>query len=396
MMKTKFILLTLGAFSLVGGLSACAEQTPAPVQLEFGRKYDKDLPLWDAEVSSRTYKVGNVKVLGYSDLGGLIEDRKASFVLLVADVTSDCTCFSSFKASIESYLQSSNAFFYAINPNEFDGAGKNTYGLNVTSTQGNESVAIFEDGALKYQRKRSGENDSWSNDPTAFASWMKARVKVSNMLYIDLLQLEQIVVDSTPFNGLDHFTLGFFRERCTDCRYLADSFLKSYNASEHAESYVIDCDVPGIHDPKDGSTTATDESKTQWAEFKIKYGLALSPETPFGFDSGYVPTFLYYSNGVVADAAVYDNDSLAPSETPDTYKIDGTYWDGSRQHEFFSSLKNNEVTNFLSANALQAISNSDVDTYSNNGGSIYLWKHEKAALYHDPLLKGFLDFYISK
>jgi hypothetical protein len=34
-------------------------------------------------------------------------------------------------------------------------------------------------------------------------------------------------------------------------------------------------------------------------------------------------------------------------------------------------------------------------TYSPQG-DYYAWAHDKAAVYHDPLIKGFLDYYISK
>jgi hypothetical protein len=396
MIKTKFLFLALSALSLAGGLSACSNETPTPVALEFGRKYDADLPLWDADSTSRTYKVGNVKVIGYSDLTSLIEDRKASFALLVADVNSDCTCFVPFKATLKSYIQSDNAFLYAINPSEFDGSGKSTYDLKVSAGSGSESVAIFENGTLKYQRQRSGENDSWSNDAATFRSWMAARVSYSSMLYIDVLQLDKIIADSSSFNGLDQCTIGFFRDRCGDCRYLSDNFLKTYNATTHAESYVIDCDVPGLHDPKDGSTAATSESAAQWAAFKVKYGLAQSATTPYGFDTGYVPSFLHYQNGEVIDAEVYDNDTLEAGSAANTYKITGTYWDNSRSHDFFSGLKNNEVTNFLTTPALQAIPASDVTNYGTAAEPYYAWNHDKAAVYHDPLIKAFLDCYISK
>jgi hypothetical protein len=396
MMKTKFLFLALSAVSLVGGLSACSNETPTPVALEFGRKYDADLPLWDYEPTSTTYKVGNVKQIGYTDLVGLIETRKISFVLFVGDVSSDCTCFSYFRDTLKAYIQSSNAFIYAIKPSEFNGDGKKTYSLNVSADSGRESIAIFENGTLKYQRQRSGENDSWSNDPTTFKNWMTARVSVSSMLYIDVLQLAKIVVDSTPFNGLDHVTIGFFRDRCGDCRYLSDNFLKTYNLSAHAESYVIDCDVPGIHDPTDGTTDPTTESQAQWAAFKAKYGLAKSATNPLGFDTGYVPTFLYYQNGAIADAEVYDNDSVEANADGTTYKLSSSYWDGSREHEFFSSLKNNEVKNFISEPALQAIPAADVAGFTYQNATYYMWNHDKAAVYHDPLLKGFLDYYISK
>ncbi len=396
MIKNKFIFLALSAVSLIGGLSACSSESVTPVAMEFGRKYDAALPLWDYEKTSRTYKVGNMKVIGYSDLSGFIDDRKLSFVLFVGDVTTDCTCFSYFKSTLKTYIQSTNAFIYAIDPSEFNGDGKKTYDLKVSANQGNESIAIFENGALKYQRQRSGENDSWSNDATTFKNWMNARVSFSSMLYIDVLQLEKIVLDSSSFNGLDQCTIGFFRDRCGDCRYLSDNFLKTYNAGTHAESYVIDCDVPGIHDPSDGTTASTSESKAQWTAFKAKYGLAKSETTPFGFDSGYVPTFLHYSNGSVDDADVYDNDTLAQATTASTYKVSASYWDGSRSHEFFSSLKNNEVTNFVTNPALQAIPEGDITAYSEGTETSYFWNHDKAAVYHDPLIKAFLDYYISK
>jgi hypothetical protein len=57
-------------------------------------------------------------------------------------------------------------------------------------------------------------------------------------------------------------------------------------------------------------TAATSESAAQWAAFKVKYGLAQSATTPYGFDTGYVPSFLHYQNGEVIDAEVYDNDTL--------------------------------------------------------------------------------------
>lgn len=396
MIKSKYLFVALSAFSLLGGLGACSTESVTPVAMEFGRKYDAALPLWDYEPTSRTYKVGNVKVIGYSDLTGFVDDRKLSFVLFIGDVTTDCTCFSFFKSTLESYIQSTNAFIYAINPTEFNGDGKKTYDLKISANQGNESIAIFESGILKYQRQRSGENDAWSNDAATFKNWINARVSFSSMLYIDVLQLEKIVVDASSFNGLDQCTIGFFRDRCGDCRYLSDHFLKNYNASIHAESYVIDCDVPGIHDPTDGTTAATAASMAQWNEFKAKYGLAKSEATPFGFDSGYVPTFLHYSNGDVDDADVYDNDALARGEKNSVYKVSESYWDGSRNHEFFSNLAKNEVTNFLTSAPLQAIPESDVTQYVDGTETSYFWDHDKAAIYHDPLIKAFLDYYISK
>ena len=393
MSKKKTVLLAFSALAFAGGMTACTKEVITPVQIEFGRKYDADLPLWDYDSTSRTYKVGNVKDIDYDHLAdsssGLV-GRKLNFVLLIADVTTDCNCFAKFKSSITSYIQSSNAFFYSINPSEFK--DKDALGLKVSTAEGSESIAIFENGAVKYQRQRAGEADTWSTNADTFKTWMNARVKVSNMLYIDVLQLEKLVVDPSSFAGSNHAVIGFFRDRCPDCSYLSDHFLKNYNLTEHAESYVIDCDVPGLHDPKDGTTASTTESKAQWTAFKALYGLAKSSDPEFGFDTGYVPAFQFRRADSVYDMAVYVNDSLALNSDKSTCSIASTYWDGTRSHDFFTSLASTVATNFLTIDALKSIPSSD---YEEDSGDYY-WAHDKAAVYHDPLMKGFLDYYISK
>src|SRR5574344_1771829 len=116
---------------------------------------------------------------------------------------------------------------------------------------------------------------------------MKARVSVSNMLYLDVLQLEKLVADPATISGFDHAVIGFVRDRCPDCSYLSDHFLKDYNLTAHAESYIIDCDVPGLHDNADGTTNS------KWGDFKDTYGLSKAKDADFGFDTGFVPTFQF-------------------------------------------------------------------------------------------------------
>jgi hypothetical protein len=274
--------------------TACTKEVITPVQIEFGRKYDADLPLWDYDSTSRTYKVGNVKDIDYDHLAdsssGLV-GRKLNFVLLIADVTTDCNCFAKFRSSITSYIQSSNAFFYSINPSEFK--DKDTLGLKVSTAEGSESIAIFENGAVKYQRQRAGEADTWSTNADTFKTWMNARVKVSNMLYIDVLQLEKLVVDPSLFTGTDHAVIGYFRDRCPDCSYLSDHFLKNYNLTEHAESYVIDCDVPGLTTRKTAPPPQPRKAKPNGPLSKRSMASPRASDPEFGFDTGYVPAFQF-------------------------------------------------------------------------------------------------------
>jgi hypothetical protein len=395
MINFKALFFASAALFLSGGLTSCAKDEVTPVRLEFGRKYNAAIPLWDLDATSNTYLVGNVKKIGYTDLTGLIESRKQSFVLLIADVNTTCLCFSYLRESLIAYLKVSNAFVYAINPTEFNGGVKN-YDLKVSSAEGYETVAIFEKGALKYQRQRNGQDDAWSKDSATFISWMEARVSVSSMLYIDLKQLEAAVNGTASLNGLDQFTIGFFRDRCTDCRYLSDNFLLTYNAGTHGESYVIDCDVPGMHDPKDGTTDPTTESKAAWTAFKDKYGLSTTMNTTLGYGSGYVPCFQNRQNGEIRDMEVYVNDDISLNADQSTCSISDTYWDGSRSHEFFDSAKTDVVKDFKQVAALKAISKDDYSTIVYEGQTYYSWNHDKAAIYHDPLLQSFLDYYVAK
>jgi hypothetical protein len=394
-MNKKALFFSAASLFLVGSLTSCSKDEITPVHLEFGRKYNADLPLWDNDPTSSTYLVGNLKNIGYTSLTALIESQKQSFILLVADVTTTCLCFSYFKSSLVSYMKKSNAYIYSINPSEFNG-GVSHYDLNVSSAEGYETLAIFEKGKLKYQRTRAGQDDTWSNDADTFITWMNARISVSSMLYIDIKQLDAALKGTLSLNGLDQFTVGFFRDRCTDCRYLSEHFLLDYNALAHAESYVIDCDVPGLHDPKDGTTSSTEESKAQWSAFKLKYGLALTNENPLGYGTGYVPSFINYQSGAVRDLDVYVNDDIVLNTDQTTCSIETTYWDGTRSHEFFDSAKADLVKDFSKISALKNISKDDYTAIVDGSATYYIWNHDKAALYHDPLLKSFLDYYLAK
>lgn len=396
-MNNKALFFAAGALFMVTGATSCTKETVTQVALEFGRKYNAELPLWDTDSTSSTYLVGNLKLIAYTDLTALITTKKQSFVLLVADVNTSCTCFSTFRSTLLSYIKNTNAYIYAIKPSEFNG-GVNQYNLNVSSAEGAESVAIFEKGVLKYQRQRNGQEDSWSNDISVFQAWMDARVSISSMLYIDIKQLDAAIKGTLSLNGFDQFTIGFFRGRCGDCSYLAEHFLTTYNQTEHAESYLIDCDVPGIHDPKDGTTDPTDESKATWAKFKKDYGLASEVNTAYGYSTGYVPCFQNRQNGEVVDMEVYDNDILVPNPDGVTCYLGkgNTYWDGSRDHAFFSKLPASAAKDFTQVPALQKITKDDYTSYTYGTETDYYWNHDKAAVYHDPLIKAFLDYYITK
>lgn len=370
-MRNKAFLATVSFCLSAGGLFSCQNGgSVTAVNLLFGRLYDASL-----DFSS------NLTALGWSSLSGLIK-KKDTFVLFVGDDDSTCTCFAKFKSSLTSYLKTSNAYLYAINPSEFDGEGKDTFSLKVSASEGYETIAIFEDGVLKYQRQRSGSDDSWSNDVSSFKDWMAARIRVSDMLYVNKTQLDSLSPD-VPY------VRGFLRASCPDCSFVESDFLKTYNLTAHARSYVIDADAVGLRYGDDGKYDAT-----QWQNYKNAHGLSESGSPDFGFGLGYVPTWQFISNGEIADADVYVNDSVTKNEDG-TFRISDTYWDGSRSHDFFDFLNKDTVRDFTQLSALQTIPSDDIDATTYGDATYYSWKHEAAAKYHDPLLKGFFDHYLS-
>jgi hypothetical protein len=359
-MKTQRLLFSSLCLLSSLALGGCSSSEEA-VNLDFGRLYDSSLSSSDL--------APHVTSLTHSQLAAH-HDNKENFLLLVAKVNDTCTCFAKFRSTLLRYLSNSNADLYVIAPSEFDG-GNLTYDLKIGLT-GYETLAVFKDGVVAYQNQRSGEDDSWSNDYETFVTWVKAHARVPSMLYISLSQLQS-------FNDThSEYVLGFLRASCPDCSYLAHHFLKSFNTGEYNLSYVIDCDAVGIRYDANGNL-----DKEQWQAFKDRYGLSSAMNKEFGYGTGYVPCFAFYNNGNIDDFAVYVNDNLTLS-SDGSATITTTYWDGTRSHPFFESLDSSVATNLLNL----SVPSTDVDDGS--------WAYEAAAKYHDPLMKGFLSYWLSK
>lgn len=376
MKNKKSKLLPLAAL-LCASLSSCANDNPAsPVRLPYGKLYDANASL-----------SANLQKITWSTLSGLVSAKRTFVLFIDTDPDSLCTCFSYLKKGLTTYLASSNAYLYTITPSEFDGTGKSTFDLKVSGGEGNETIAVFENGGIKYQRQRAGQDDSWTQDATVFSDWMKARISVPDMLYVSLSQLAALPKDAP-------YVRAFYWASCPDCEYVNENFLKTYNLQSRTSWYAFDCDVEGVRylngvkaDRKAAEGTPGALAYQQYQAFMKTYGISLEGSADFGYGRGYVPCFQFVSNGEVADMDVYVNDGLEKN-ADGTYKVSQTYWDGTRNHEFFHYLDQGVLTDFTKEAALQAIPSSDTE----DGG----WTHPAAAKYHDPLLKGFLDHYLSK
>jgi len=387
--KSLFWALVSSAFVLPL-LSSCGEKI-TPIAQTFGALFDSSLSDTDH------FKA----LVAHSDLQALV-DKASPFVLVVLPKDLGCTCWSDFCATINRYQKNKNLLIYSVGANQFDDASVSKFGLNIDAHLA--TIAIFDGSTFKYQQTADGVSDSFAKDYDVFASWMNARLGFSFMLYVNKNQLEALYSGTTPF------TIGFERSSCPDCSYVDSNFLKSYNQIEHNLSYVVDCDVEGIRyyngAAPSNKTTASDDEKqaySQWATFKDNYGLSETFTATFGFDAGYVPTWLHCNPaaneeskpwGAIDDADVYVNDTVTLVEG--SYKVTSSFFDGARDLPFLSdsaALAKGGCT--VTTLVGLTLTEDDVDIRSYNGVDYCSWKHESAAKYHDPLLKSFLEKYVA-
>jgi hypothetical protein len=386
MRKNRFLLAILSACALAPVLTSCGE-TVTKVSQPFGALYDSSL--------SDTAHFSALP--GHGKLKSLVE-AKRNFVLVVLPEELGCVCFGIFCETINRYQKSKNLLVYSISGTQFNNPDNSKFGLNVNSNLA--TIAIFEGGAVKYQSTADGSKDSFAQNYSVFSEWMNARLSFSDMLYVSKTQLESLYKGTTPF------TLGFVRASCGDCSYVADHLLTEYNKEAHSVSYLIDCDVDGIRlcngkEPSNATGATEDETTAykNWQTFKDDYGLSNKYTTNFGFDNGYVPTWVHCNPaantedkpwGAIDDADVYVNDSLTQLDEK-TYAVSNTYFDGTRDLPFLKDAdalaKGGCATTNIKGITMGV---GDVTVYKGNG----YWNHDAAAKFHDPLLKSFFAKYI--
>lgn len=356
----------------LAAVSSCSPSNLEKVAITFGREYDATL------VSDTYAVVPHLDEVTRGGLQSLVTDER-NFVLVVYDRESTCTCWARFSESLNNYMQNKDAMVYGIQYSLLDDGGS-TFGLTIAS--GENTLAVFQNGAVKYQYTTKSDNDPlW--DPATLADWLDLRVTWSNMNYVSLSQVDAL------FKGGVEFTLAFMRSTCGDCSYVERHLLKERASTPLLNTiYLLDCDVPSIRYNDNGEVDAE-----AWQAFKDKYGLSVSGNATYGYDLGVVPTFVRYlpttsSNysSCVKDMAVYFNDSVSKNDDG-TYKVSNSYYDGMHYHEFLDGVT------FENVILGKTLTEDQIDTYTSGETTYYSWKHESAALSHDPILNQFLDFY---
>ena len=186
------------------------------------------------------------------------------------------------------------------------------------------------------------------------------------LLYLDTEALNHLYAQRKPF------VIAFMREHCPDCSFLMDHFLYAY-CRDHALDkpiYVYEFERNGYYDMATHADTET------YRPFTDRYGMSVRHNIRFGYGPGYVPTFMFIrpdgnlperNPDVIADMCVVYNDHRDFTLSENTI-ISETFFDGTRP------LKYTDIN--LKGRALPA------------------WKRSEIGVYHNELLRSFLDKYM--
>lgn len=365
----KFLPLLL----ISGSLFSCNNENAKNVYITFGKLYDSSLA---SDTKSLYLHTTNIS---YEDLNRKVKNQD-NFVLLIYEYKTlekgediECLCYTSLAYNLNIYIRDNNAEIYGIDPSDLKDV-KDIFSLDIVA--GEQTLAVFKDGNIHKQETTANNALSTSEKISSFFK----DVIFSKMLYVSKSQLDSMFVKESTF------TVGYLRKTCSDCAFLVNDFLKEYNQSSFDKNiYVIDCDVDGIRYNND------ELDQEQWQSFKDVYGLSNKYNAEFGYNTGYIPTFLNYKvtldkeyfGAYVVDGVVAYNDILTIDNG--VCKISDTYWKG-KEHPFFSILDSNVKTNLLNLEISK-------DEYSNYGEDGIYWKKDYAKEYHNKLIKGFLDYY---
>ena len=374
----KFSQISFLGLSLVFSLVSCKGNGGEKIQktpLLFGTK---EFVSQEVDSLSHMKKLEDESVLQKMIAG------KDNFVLIVmgrgeTGSHSTCGCWNRFhEQNIVSFQREFNFLFYYIYSDQL------TSSLGLSLGVEKATIGIFKDGELVAQNNDADEVSPFYTSYEVFKTWMLNRIELPRVFFVNKEQLDSL------YAGSQEFTIYFSRQRCGDCSYLQRGLYSSWYESHLTgvqDSYIIDCDAPGIASivDEDGQVHYRDEDSEygkaaaeQYNAFKVEYGLAYSSYNPAGYSQGVFPTIFHVNpDGVSKTGDVIDASGVFFNETIQDGKVTESYFDGSRDNlEIFSYLNKVEKKNLVG-----------VETSNNHEGLEECVK---------PLLNALLDYCVGE
>ena len=322
--------------------------------------------------SSKTVKLTYGEILhqqyhqiSYAKLQQMI-DAKESFLLVVDP--KGCACFRDFMNASEEYIIKKQLVLYYMTVADF--TGNETKGIKVI--EGSTSFSIFNKGVIQ-QSIASNSSENIMKKKADFEEYIDQYITKPNMYFVNA------AVALSLYHKEDKSLIYFARNKCGDCSYINQNFLYDYMYERDEILYIVDGDDGIRKYDEQGNLINPDE----WQAFKDVMGLSNKYNPKYGYETGYVPTFLVvsgtesettYHSGVVAF-----NETLTQIEGGD-YKMTSNYFSQSRMpyldylDETYGALENTIIAK----------------EYVEKGW----WPHDASSKVYFPRVQAFLDKYL--
>ncbi len=358
MKKKSLVLIPILILSLVG----CDNTKSGEINLSYGSLIDSEATL-----------------INRSTLKSMCDNEESFILVVYPGEDSHCSCWQNFSKVIDSYVNEHEQIVYKINYGNLGGEN-NEFGLSIYSDR--PTVSFFSQGKLHTEHVYNTKNEqSFFKNLSSFEDLVEESTNSPHVIYIDEDILESWV------NENETFTIMYEWSTCPDCQYCLPNVVIPFFETETKRDnlYLIDLAVEGILI----NNGVQDKNNESYINFMNKYGLSEKSNEMFGYtEIGVVPTFQYYKNGVICDAAVYFNDEIEISENGKSATIVDSFYSEKRQ-EYLTGAYSEDVTNPILVGL--TYSEDDINDLGNNE---YEVKHSSMARYHDPLLINFLSYYL--
>ena len=299
----------------------------------------------------------------YIEIKERIKNKETMLVAVYPGEDSTCGCWTTFQRVIYRFIQNTNYKVYCVNT--FDlWASNDTYGFEAFSDS--PTFHIIHNENIIFKSTYKNDDQAIYKSENALKEVVNKYVKAPAMYEIGLNEIDDIA-------NKEKSTIFFSRGTCADCNYVIPNTLIPYfnNHNTNDRLYVFDMDVLRNGD------------QTVYQQFKDEYGLSEKGNETYGYGLGYVPTFQHRENGEIKYASVYFNDTIIKDN--EQYKVGTSYYTQNRINNLPYLVNAHVETKILEGLILDSEEVFEIDSY-------IIWSQEKAAKYHDPLLKAFLDY----
>lgn len=363
---TKFSLLFLTLTSLVG-LASCGPNIHA--RLSYGAMFNS------FENTNQTTK-NNYTLIDGVEFQRMNALKETYLLVTMSKSGTSCGCFSTLSNVIKPFIATYDIPVYVIPYQEM-------LALNDYQKQGVEenftylTFNVMVKGSIKY-RESEEKKHALFTDAAAFEKYVFSKVQKPTIYHINKEILDQFIATENQ-----EIMLYFGRNSCGDCTYVETDFLNTYVPPNDGRIYKIDGDTLG-------ASSDETEDIIAWQKFKADYGLDSSYNPDFGYEGGFVPTFqLIKTTGkfepasYVQDAVVYLNDAL--EMVNEKVIVTRSFYTAERLKKLGPWAQDKKP--------IKGIEVRESDYFSIGYGRFY-WDKKRAAEYHDPFLKAFLDYYL--